>query len=374
MTRVPFNDLARIHAPLRARILARFGEILDRSAFVLGPEVAEFEAAFTRFLGGKGTGLAVSNGLDALTVALRALGVGAGDEVVLPSNTFIATAFAVLHAGATPVFCDIAEGSPNLDPRSLERVLTSRTRAVIPVHLYGVPAPMRAIREIARSKKLFVVEDAAQAHGARTSSKEVCGTLGDAGCFSFYPGKNLGSLGEGGFVWFRDEAVAKRARAIRDVGQEEKGVHAYVGGNYRMHTLQAAALLEKLPHLEAWNEERTAIGARFEKEFSSLPGVHLLSRAHGGEHAVYHLFVLELPNQEVRDEFRLKLRERGIDTGIHYSGIVPLQECFEGKSEGEWKRAEERSGKIVSLPIFPGMTGIEQDAVIQAVKDFFDGR
>ena len=363
--KVPFVDMARLHAGTKQEVMAAFERVIDSGAFVQGHEVEslerEFEASY-----GVDHALAVNSGTAALHLALQACGIGPGDEVITVANTFIATAEAISLVGATPVFADIEEGGFNLDPADFERKITPRTRAVIVVHLYGHLAAMDRIMPIAQAYGLKVIEDACQAHGAALGERPA-GTFGDAGCFSFYPTKNVGTLGEGGLLVTRDDAIAARVASLRNHGQTERHHHVEPGYNYRMAELQAAALRVFVPHLEAWNSARAA-AARWYAEGLAGTGVELPAAGPAGEH-VYHLYVVR---SRQRDALQRFLGERGIATAIHYPTPVHLQPAYasERHGPGALPRTETAAAEILSLPMHPSITRQEVAAVCEAVRAF----
>ena len=371
---VPFMDLGRIHRPLREQFLEALGRALDTSRFALGEPVREFEAAFAEYSCAKHC-VGVASGTDALVIALRAADVGPGDEVITVPNTFIATAAAVKLAGARPVFVDPDESTQLMDGRDaarLEAVTTERTKAIIPVHLFGQAVDMEPILEFARRKNLVVIEDAAQAHGARCRARRVGGLGSLCTCFSFYPGKNLGSLGEGGALSTEDDAFAARVRRIRDHGSDKKYHHQEIGWNSRMHSIQAAFLSIKLEHLDGWNEERRRLAARYAERLSGVEGVVPPSVADWAE-PVFHLYVVRVGKvnggRAGAQEF---LKARGIATAIHYPVPIHLQGAFAdlGTGEGSFPVAERLAGEILSLPMFPGLTDEEVDRVSDALAEW----
>jgi dTDP-3-amino-3,4,6-trideoxy-alpha-D-glucose transaminase len=313
----------------------------------------------------------VGNGTDAIHLALRAAGIGPGDEVVVPALTAAFTALAVSLAGATPVFADVDPQRHTLDPQALEAALSPRTAAVIPVHLYGCPADMAPILEIARRHGLLVVEDAAQAHGARYQGARV-GTLGELAAFSFYPSKNLGAYGDAGAIVTSDAALAERLRMLRHGGQRRTYQHELIGANSRLDEMQAAILRAKLAHLDAWNGRRRALGAQYDTGLLGCAGLGLPTRPRDVEQ-VYHLYVVRTP---FRDALRDDLAAAGIGTGIHYPLAVPRQAAYAslGYSAGSCPRAEQAAAEVLSLPIFPQLDTAEVDRVVQAVRSFFAGR
>ena len=367
---VPFVDLQAQYRSIKSEVDAAIQRVLDTSAFILGREVESFERAFAEYVGASFC-VGVSNGTAAIQLALTACGVGAGDEVIVPANTFFATAEAVSTAGATPVFVDCDPASCNIDASKIEASITPRTRAVIPVHLYGRPADLDAVFEIAERHKLIVVEDAAQAHGARYKGRRV-GPLGRAGCFSFYPGKNLGAYGEGGAVVTNDAEVARRVRLLRDHGSEQKYRHEIVGYNFRLEGIQGAVLGVKLRHLDHWNGLRREHAARYRELLA--PHVDAGSLALPPEmpyaESVYHLFVLQA---DARDSMQRFLSAAGVQTGIHYPVPVHLQPAYAalGHKEGDFPVAESQARRLLSLPMFAELTERQVGYVADAVGDYF---
>ncbi len=366
---VPFVDLRAQHRALQTELQAALARVLDRSSFILGEEVAQFEQEFAAFTGAAHA-VGVGSGLDALRLSLIALGVGEGDEVIVPANTYIATALAVSACGARPVLVDAEERTFGIDPARIEEAITPRTKAIVPVHLYGQPCDIDAVMQIAARAKLSVVEDACQAHGARTNAR-ACGTFGDAGCFSFYPSKNLGAAGDGGMVVTNRPDVAARLRLLRDYGQDKKYHHVVKGFNSRLDGLQAAILRTKLPHLTRWNEQRAAHAVEYA---AALPGgetVRLPTTISAPGH-VYHLYVVRVPN---RDALVRHLAARGVQTGIHYPIPIHLQAAYEdlGCSRGRFPVTERLSEEIVSLPMYPELGAGQLQTVADAVTEFLSG-
>lgn len=363
--KVPYLDLSAQHQPLRGEILAAMAEVLDSSAFAGGRFVSKFEKEFAAFCGARSS-IGVGSGTDALWLAMRGLGIGAGDEVITVANSFIATAEAISFAGATPVFVDVDEKTHNLDPGKLSDVLTPKTRAIIPVHLFGQPADMDPILAFARNHGLAVIEDAAQAHGAEYKGQRV-GTLSDATCFSFYPGKNLGALGEGGGVIAKDPKVDERIRMLRDHGQDRKYSHKELGWNCRMDGIQAAVLSLKLRDLDSRNENRRIRAERYDRHFDGCEEITGPFQADYGRH-VFHSYVVRVRD---RDKVKRSLKEKGIDCGIHYPVPIHLQKAFghRGYGEGSFPVAERCAKEILSLPIYPEL-GLEQlDYVAEAIYE-----
>ncbi len=362
--RIPFVDLQSQGRELLPEFDAAFRSVVDRAAYTLGPEVADFESAFAR-LCGCSRAIGVSSGTDALKLAYTAVGVRPGDEVVMPVNTFIATAEAASHIGATPVFVDCLAETANMDPEKLADACTDRTRAIVPVHLYGQPADMRAIREFAVDRGIPVVEDACQAHGATWEGRPV-GCLGAAAAFSFYPGKNLGALGDGGAVTTNDARVADQIALLRNHGQSDKYTHAVVGYCDRLHNLQAAFLSVKLPYLVESNAKRRAAAALYDRLLAGVAGVDPVGHRDDVEH-VYHLYVVQVDG---RDAVRAALDSAGIDSGIHYPVPLHLTPAYRylGYAPGDFPVAEGMAGRILSLPMHPYLTGGQIEYVVEALR------
>ncbi len=364
MEKIPFATVERIHRQHSEKLCRAYERVMNSSWFIGGEPCEEFEAAFARYCG---TGYCVGcgNGLDALMLSLRGMDIGAGDEVIVPSFTFIATALAVVYAGATPVFVEVDPDTALLDPERIEAAITGRTKAIIPVHLYGQMAPMDEIYAIAKKHGLKVLEDAAQAHGAEYQGRRA-GSWGDVGCFSFYPGKNLGALGDAGGVVTGDAGLAKKIRAIGNDGTEEKYVHDYMGVNSRLDALQAAFLGAKLNYLDEWCAERRAIAARYLAEIDN-PEIKLPVVKYGTP--VWHLFVVRCKE---RDRLRAYLEENGIGTNIHYPIPMHEQRAFAGYHlpHGSLPIAEELAATVLSIPIFNGMTDEEISTVIETINKF----
>jgi dTDP-4-amino-4,6-dideoxygalactose transaminase len=361
VTHVPFVDLRAQSRLLHDEYLEVFESVTARAAYMLGPECAAFEAAFAALCGARFCA-GVSSGTDAVRLALQAVGVGPGDEVIVPVNTFMASAEAVSHCGATPVFVDCLADTANIDPSLLEGAITPRTKAILPVHLYGQPADMDAVAEIAARNGLAVVEDACQAHGA-TYKGRPCGSLGAAAAFSFYPGKNLGALGDGGAVVTSDAGADHVVRLLRNHGEETKSVHDAVGYCNRLDNLQAGMLGVKLPHLPAWNEARRQAAARYDALLARVPGVTPIA-VRDDVVPVYHLYVVLVDD---RDAVRAKLGEAGVDSGIHYPAPLHLQPAYAGLGYGlgDFPAAEAMAPRLLSLPMFPEITAQQQDYVAE---------
>jgi len=361
---VPFLDLAPGVAELRGELDVAWRRVLEGGRWILGPELEAFEQAFAAFVG-VGHAVGVGSGLDALEIALRAHGVGPGDEVLVPAATFVATWMAVTRAGATPVGVDVDPDTLQLDPAAAAAAVGPRTAAIVPVHLHGHPADHDALAAIACRSRLLLLEDAAQAHGARWRGRR-CGALGDAAAFSFYPGKNLGGLGDGGAITTDDAAVAARARRLRNYGSTERYHHDEVAGNSRLDPLQAALLAAKLPRLDAWNARRAAVAARYREALADLPGLRLPVVADGADPA-WHLFVVRHPQ---RDALQRRLAAAGIETLIHYPVPPHRSGAYAGTAAAAARHpvAEDAAAAVLSLPIGPHLTEAQVERVIDAVR------
>lgn len=356
---IPFSDLPAQHRTIKNEILSLWDEILDTAGFVGGRHVSALEEEFAAVSGVK-HGVAVSNGTDALTLIFKALGVQPGDEVLVPVNTFIATAEAVSQAGGKPVFVDVRPDTYNMDPAQAEAAITPHTAGIVPVHLYGQTADMDPIRAIAKRHGLWVVEDAAQAHLAEYKGQKA-GGLGVAAGFSFYPGKNMGACGEAGAVLSNNSDLAVKVAMLRDHGSAKKYYHEFEGHNARCDALQAAALRVKLRHLPEWNAARRRIAARYIDRLTGVDGVILPDVAPGCV-PVWHLFVIRIRN---RDTVQEKLKQDGVATGLHYPVPLHLQQAYVhlGLREGSFPVAEECAETLLSLPMFPELTEPQIDYV-----------
>ncbi|HVZ39065.1 MAG TPA: DegT/DnrJ/EryC1/StrS family aminotransferase [Candidatus Kapabacteria bacterium] len=351
---IPFVDLKAQYQRIKPEIDAAIEEIVTNTAFIGGKAVAGFEQAFAAYTGAPHC-VGVGNGTDAIEIALRALGVGPGDEVIVPANTFIATSEGVTWSGARVVFADCEPDHYGLDPADFERRITPRTKAVMPVHLYGHPAEMDAIMAIARAHNLLVIEDTSQAHGALYKGRMV-GSFGDAATYSFYPGKNLGAYGDAGAITFRDAKAAEWARAFRDHGSLVKYQHIMEGRNSRLDGIQAAVLSVKLRHLDTWSEERRRVAAAYNRLLAGVEGVITPAVA---EHAVpvYHLYVVRVAD---RENLQKELAARGVATSIHYPTALPFTGAYGylGSAQcGDFPVACAQMGTLLSLPMYPELTG-----------------
>lgn len=350
--KVPFLDLHQQYESIREEISDSINAVIQRTAFAGGPFVSQFEKNFADFCGVQHA-IGVGSGTDALWAALTVLGVGDGDEVITVSNSFIATAEAVSRCGARPVFVDIDEQRYTMDPALLERAVTNKTRAIIPVHLFGQMADMDPILEIARDRNLYVIEDACQAHGATYKGKKA-GSMGDAGCFSFYPGKNLGAYGEAGAVVTNDPKIDERIRILRDHGQTQKYHHGVVGWNARMDGIQGAILDVKLRHLESWTQKRREAAAEYDRLLSNINGVRLPEEFSEGRH-VYHLYPILVAG---RDRVMKEMADAEVYCGIHYPVPIHLTEAYQslGYEAGSFPVTEQYAAELLSLPMFPELT------------------
>ncbi len=360
-TLVPFVDLKTQYRSLRSEILPRVTQVMEDATFILGPDVARFEENFASYLGSRHC-VGVESGTAALQFALEAFGIGPGDEVIIPATTYIASAVAVSTVGARPVLVDV-DSTYFMDPNLLDAALTPATKAILPVHLYGQAMPMEPILEFARRHDLVVIEDAAQAHGARHNGR-CAGTFGHAGCYSFYPAKNLGAYGDGGAIVTDDAAIADRLRLMRDFGQRKKYEHLVKGTNCRLDSIQAAVLDVKLTHLDDWNAARRRHAAAYDARLSDL-GIATPVRRSDESH-VYHLYVIEI---EHRDRVASALRDRGIQTGIHYPIPIHLQAAYAelGLTRGAFPQTERSAERVLSLPMFPELTEEQIDLVTGAL-------
>ena len=367
--RIPFVDLRAQHRGLETEIVAAIRQVVTDGNFILGSQVQEFENAFAAFVG-VAHAVGVSSGLDALRLSLLALGVGYGDEVIIPANTYIATALAVSSVGARPVFVDCDPRTYSIDPTGIEAAITSRTRALIPVHLTGQAADMSAILALAEQYDLRVIEDAAQAPGAVYKGKP-CGSLGTLGCFSFYPSKNLGACGDGGMITVHDTSLAEQLAQIRNYGQKTKNEHITKRGlNARLDTLQAAVLQVKLRYVSRWNTARWTHAQQYIERLAGLGDIVTQARLPHSSH-VYHLFIIET---DQRDALQQYLERCGIENGIHYPIPIHLQPAFAdlGYRPGDFPCAERLSRRMLSLPMFPELTQAQIDHVVAAVRNFYD--
>jgi dTDP-4-amino-4,6-dideoxygalactose transaminase len=357
---IPFVDLKSQYRTLKPQMDAAISSVVERGAFIMGKEHNDFERDFALYIGAKHC-LGVSTGTDALELAVRACGIGSGDEIITVANTFIATTEAVSSAGASIRLIDADSRTYNMDPSKIESAITSRTKALLPVHLYGQSADMNPIMEIARKHKLKVIEDCAQAHGAKYNGQKV-GTFGDVACFSFYPGKNLGAYGDGGAIVTNDDGIADRVNLLRNHGSHEKYVHEIEGYCRRLDNLQAAVLGVKLPFLDEWNTARRRAAALYDRLLANIPGV-VTPYALPGVEPVYHLYVIQVPN---RDQVQKALKTQGVETGIHYPIPLHQQPAYAhlGYKPEDFPVSTTLGPKILSLPMFGDITNEQVHTVV----------
>jgi dTDP-4-amino-4,6-dideoxygalactose transaminase len=356
-----------MHAGIRSELDAAVARVLDRNWYILGPEVEAFESEFAAYLGVEHV-VGVGNGTDAITLTLRALDIGPGDEVIAPSFTAAPSIGAILAAGATPVMVDVDPNTRTLDPVATAAAITPRTRALMPVHLYGQPADMTAFRTLAARHSLALIEDAAQAHGAEYEGRKA-GALGDVACFSFYPTKNLGALGDGGAIATNDAALAVRLRRLRHLGQSARYVHDEAAGHSRLDELQAALLRVKLSHLDDWTAERRTIAARYARLLHAVQDERVrIPHEPDGTIGCWHQYVIEVRDGE-RDGFRSRLRDAGVGTDVHYPTPVHLQPGYARVSAGSGSLpvTERLARTVVSLPMFIGLMEAEQEQVARTI-------
>jgi dTDP-4-amino-4,6-dideoxygalactose transaminase len=360
--KVPYLDLKAQYRSIKPEIDQAIARVLDSCQFVLGPEVADFEREFAAY-SGTSECIAMNSGTSALHLALLAAGIGPGDEVVTVPFTFVASVATILYAGAKPVLVDIEPRTFNMNPAALEAAISPRTKAIVPVHLYGHPADMDPILEVARKHNLVVIEDAAQAHGAKYKGRSA-GSIGDIACFSFYPAKNLGAYGEGGAVTTSNPEYARTIRMLRDWGQDHKYHHLLHGYNYRMEGFQGAILRVKLRHLESWTETRRAIVKTYNERLAGADVVRPTEMPWARH--VYHLYTLRADN---RDALHAALLNEGIQTGIHYSTPVHLQPAYAalGYGPGSFPESEKAAGEVLSLPLYPELSDSQIEDVAKAV-------
>lgn len=362
---VSFVDLKAQYQTIAEEVTQGIGRVLENTAFILGEDVKLFEHEFADYCGAR-FGVGMDNGTSALELALRAYGIGEGDEVITVANTFIATASAIAFTGARPILVDIDPHTYNIDVGAIEQAITGRTKALIPVHLYGQPADMDPIMELARARDLIVIEDACQAHGALYKGRRV-GSIGDVACFSFYPAKNLGACGDGGMLVTNHEDIANKVRMLRNYGQKEKYHHLFIAYNRRLDTLQAAILRVKLKRLDEWNEARRENAQLYNELLPSAEVIRPVEASYAKH--VYHLYVVRVQD---RDELQEYLKSRGVSTGIHYPIPIHLQEAYRylGYQQGDFPITEEYAKEILSLPMYPELAAEQIRYVVEAINGF----
>ncbi|RJP60450.1 MAG: DegT/DnrJ/EryC1/StrS family aminotransferase [Candidatus Auribacter fodinae] len=364
---VPLLDVHKHIETMRPALMAALEQVVGHARFIMGPEVQQLEDEIRQYTGAKHA-IACASGTDALLLSIKALGIGAGDEVITTPFTFFATAGAVANAGAAPVFVDIKNDTFNIDPDAIEAAITKNTKAIIPVHLFGQSADMGRVMEIAKKHGLAVIEDAAQSIGA-TYKNRMTGTIGDTGCFSFFPSKNLGGIGDGGLVTCNDDKLAETLTLLRQHGAHQRYYHDIIGTNSRLDTLQAAALLAFLPHLDRWAKQRAAHAALYTESFSDIPEIITPACAPDRNH-VYNQYTIRVPN---RDAFQAYLTEKQVGCAIYYPVCLHLQKCFVhlGYVEGQLPLSEQAASQVISLPVYPELSAAQQEYVISSVRAFF---
>lgn len=367
---IKFLDFHPSHSEIRAEILEALAKVYDSNWYILGKEVQNFENAYAQYSKTKHC-IGVANGLEAIHLSLKAIGVEPGDEVIVPSNTYIATVLAVTYAGATPVFVEPRLTSYNINPELIEPKITSKTKAIIPVHLYGLPCEMDAILNISKKHNLSIVEDNAQSQGATFNGK-MTGSFGLANATSFYPGKNLGALGDAGAITTDSDEMANKLKILRNYGSEKKYFNSVIGYNSRLDEMQAAVLSVKLKHLNNWTSERVKIAEKYKFLLKGIPGLEIPQPVEGATH-VYHQFIIRCKN---RDELKNRLIENGVETLIHYPIPPHLQEAYSslGFKEGSFPIAEEISSTVLSLPIYIGLKDEQIEYICDVIKDFFQSK
>jgi len=366
--KIPLVDLKIQYEMIKEEVNEAIKRVLESTQFILGEEVAKFEEDFARFCGTKYC-VGVNSGTDAIYLALRALNIGEGDEVITVSHTFIGTVEPIGMVGAKPVFVDIDPDTYIIDVQKIEKVITEKTKVIIPVHLYGQPADMQLIMEIAKKYNLKIVEDCAQAHGAEYGGKKV-GTIGDIGCFSFFPGKNLGAYGDGGAVVTNNEEIFKKVKMLRNHGRLKKYEHEFEGVNSRLDNLQAAILRVKLKYLDKWTKRRIEKAKVYDELLKDTDKIVIPKILPGAKH-VYHLYVIRIKE---RDKIQQKLKEKGIATGIHYPIPLHLQPAYKhlGYKTGDFPVTEKICKEILSLPIFPELQREQQEYIVENLREIIE--
>ena len=374
--KIPFVDLKLQHQPIKNQLEKAIQTVLDKSDFVLGKTLSDFETAFATASGAK-YGVGVASGTDAIALGLQACGINSGDEIILPANTFVATLIGVLRAGAKPIFVDCKPDTALIDLEAAAKVITSRTKAIIPVHLYGQMVSPKQLLDFANTYKLLIFEDAAQAHLAEREGYHP-GSVGIAAAFSFYPSKNLGAMGDGGMLVTSDPEIAQKMVRLRNYGASQKYFHTEYGTNSRLDTLQAAVLQQKLPHLTAWNRDRFNIAQQYDNELEFLKASGIIPlENHSGDGHVYHLYVVKIDDScpQTREVIQEKLAALGIQTGIHYPIPCHLQPAFShlGYQAGDFPFSEKLSKQILSLPMYPGLSNSQIKEVVAAIASIVAG-
>lgn len=369
MKHIPLVNLERQFTSIEKDVTRKMLQVCRKSDFILGDEVEEFEAAFATYIGVSYC-VGVANGTDAIKLMAIASGIGKGDEIIMQANTFIATALPFIELGATPVFVDCDPKTGQISVDAVKRAITKKTRVIIPVHIYGYPAPMNELlRLTVNDSRLTILEDSCQAHGSIVNGKQ-CGSFGDMAAFSFYPGKNLGAYGDGGAVVTNSKKLWEKLKIIRNIGQKKKYDHIMLGTNSRLDTIQAAVLSVKLPHLDSWNRKRNTIALRYLRELSDVRGLAVPPLPSEGIATNWHLFVIQTPK---RDALMKYLLAKGIHTGIHYPVPLHLTPAlkFLGYKNGDFPNSEHRATTILTLPLYAELTEKEANGIIRAIRSFF---
>ena len=364
---IPFVDLNRQYKSIKDELDKEIFRVTETGQFILGEDVESFEKDFAKFVGAKYS-VGLDSGTSALELSLRALGIGPGDEVITVANTFIATASSIAFVGAKPVLVDINPETYNIDPDKIKEKITKKTKAIIPVHLYGQPCEIDEIMDIAKKNSLYVIEDACQSHGAEYKNKKT-GSIGDISAFSFYPAKNLGCFGDGGAIATNNEEIAEKIKMLRNYGQKQKYHHEFIAYNRRLDNLQAAILRVKLKYLEKWNEMRIKNARRYDQLFQDI-GQIITPKAIKNSKHVYHLYVVRC---QERDKLQQFLKENGISTGIHYPIPIHMQPAFKnlGLNQGAFPITEKFCGEILSLPMFPELREDEIEYTVEKIEEFY---
>lgn len=363
---IPFVDFTRQNKLLKKKLLRAVAGVIDRQAYILGPDVDAFEKEFASYSRVK-YAVGVASGFDAILLSLRALGIGNGDEVITIPNTFISTVLPILAAGARPVFVDVEQATLLMNGALVEERITPRTRAIIPVHLFGLPVAMDPLLRLAKKYKIAIIEDACQAHGALYKGKRA-GTIGDVGCFSFYPSKNLGAFGDAGAVTTNRKNLRDKLRILRNIGQKEKNIHSVLGYNSRLDTIQAAMLRVKLPYLEQWVQKRRQLAQLYNSLLANQPVV--LPIESKSSQSSYHLYVIRTRE---RDQLKQYLEDNGVLCGIHYPTPIHLQPCMKelGYKKGDFPVSEDGAREVLSLPLYPELKAGEVGFVARTIRSFF---
>lgn len=366
---IPLVNIVRQDKTLQPEIFSAMQKTTRRGDFILGEDTAHFEREYAKYCGVR-YAVGVASGTDAILLALRALGIGKGDEVIVPANTFISTVLPIIYLGAKPVLVDINPDTYNIDIQKIEQRITKHTKVILPVHLYGQIAEMDAITRIAKKHRLFVIEDACQAHGALYKKKKA-GSFGDIACFSFYPGKNIGAYGDGGAIVTNNRRLAQKIRILRNIGQKSKYLHTVKGYNSRLDTLQAAILRIKLHHLDSWNRERRKIAVYYNRKLRGSLFITPVERKESVGN--YHLYVIRVKK---RNALLAYLHKKGIGAGVHYPIPIHLHKalCDIGYKKGDFPITEKYAKEILSLPIFPGLTRRECDLIIGRIRNFYEAQ